>query len=946
MSTTIYINGVDQTTNIEFRSVTVDDEIISRKSSMDFEMKQLSSLINQGDLVEMWEDTTLLFSGLVFDSNAISPVPEKRMVIEVTNWYDRLLQRFVRKTYENETLWEVIKDIVETRVHPDELKLMLQFEEGTGTTAQDSSQFDNDGTLNGGVTWDVPNRALVFDGLAGSFLSVADDGSLDFARKLSICIEFTMDNLNETIISKDSSSAGGLIPYRITVDASGDVIFQISDSSNSFSISTTDAPIVAGTKYTIVCTFDADTGIGSIYVDGALNISGTLTTNSIVASTGNLVIGAVSESARSGVFGAVETQFVVQKSSPGGTPEPNFDGTVFRASLYADVLTFINVRAWHIDAFEVKTPERIIAASTSIVDRMPMPFLYPAESFDQLAKRFGLEIRVDPNAFVHFIDKAGGSVVATFDEDDGTIVQHKTDVKVSTADVRNAIYVRGGSYFDSWRNDVLEGNGANTVFALPYKYSQFEMFTDEVASVNSIQSKYKMDDASGNLADVMSANILTAANLTYSQTGQIDDAIDFNGTTSSARKAGATHDTGDTAHAITAIVNPDVHDTTERVIAGFGDFSAGHSKISLIKISTTFYVRHNFGDSIVTDTDIGDISGAFHMIGISYNPIATGGPTLKVYLDGTLMSTTIVTTPDIDAGVVELGGNNGSNVFDGDIDEVTFFQYSLSDQEHEGVYNLAFTSQISALLLNSGIEFLDDIAGFDALYNFSEKNYKFTTAPVNGTNLYPTGMPEAPIQVLRTDQTSIDLYGRREHQILDKTIESTQAARDRATAELAKRRNGTEIITFDTHTSGINTGVTIALTLPSFGINEGNFFVQKVTILPWLPVENAAGKKFVYRITCVNVISRKWVDFLRNAFTRDVEKIDPSEGEAIQDIVDHAETIDIDGVHTVATPTAHAETVEIDDAHTPDEIVSGGYKWSNDGGTTPDKLRWNLGDWG
>ena len=85
---------------------------------------------------------------------------------------------------------------------------------------------------------------------------------------------------------------------------------------------------------------------------------------------------------------------------------------------------------------------------------------------------------------------------------------------------------------------------------------------------------------------------------------------------------------------------------------------------------------------------------------------------------------------------------------------------------------------------DTGIEFINDIADFDALHNFSEKNYKFTTAPADAKTLYPTGLPQVPIQVLRINQGSIDTYERRELVVQDAAIQSLTLAPLRATAEL------------------------------------------------------------------------------------------------------------------------------------------------------------------
>ena len=149
MATVIYINGTDQTSDIAYKSVRFTRETGFKPSSLRFQLRNLTTLLSEGDLVEVWEDTTLMFSGLIMSMNTDSPLPEKRMEVDVVDWYDALAQRFVRNTYESSTLEEIVQNIIAERVLDEDLRIMLQFEEGSGTTCVDSSQFGNDGTIAG-----------------------------------------------------------------------------------------------------------------------------------------------------------------------------------------------------------------------------------------------------------------------------------------------------------------------------------------------------------------------------------------------------------------------------------------------------------------------------------------------------------------------------------------------------------------------------------------------------------------------------------------------------------------------------------------------------------------------------------------------------------------------------------------------------------------------------
>jgi hypothetical protein len=190
------------------------------------------------------------------------------------------------------------------------------------------------------------------------------------------------------------------------------------------------------------------------------------------------------------------------------------------------------------------------------------------------------------------------------------------------------------------------------------------------------------------------------------------------------------------------------------------------------------------------------------------------------------------------------------------------------------------------------------------------------------------------------DNGSIQRFGRRELEINDTSIESMYLASRRASAELSRRKNPKQRIRFSTLTP-VTPGETLGLAFPSFDV-EGTFVVQRVTTSAWLPVEYGT-KLFLYDIECVNALSRDWIDFLRE-LARKQKKIDPSEGDDIQDVVGHDEEVGIADTHTIKTPTAHAEAMELADSHSTHAVASGGWKWNNDAGTIEDGARWGLND--
>lgn len=921
MPSQLFINGVDRTSDLVRESVAIQEDSSYKNSSMSFRLRALAALPTETDVIEFYDDDTLKFSGMVADLENDSDLPELSSNINSLDWYDALLAQMVRTSYVGKTLGYIVQDIVRTRVLEADLKCMLQFEEGTGTTAEDSTVYDNYGTLVGaGVTWDTANYAIDMTGAASSYLNILDGADIDFTSNFSACVEVNVDVLNQIILQKEG---GANRPYKIRIDSSGYVIFTVTDSGGTeYTLTqTTGQAITVGTARSIVCTFDPSSGNGKIYVDGVLVKTGTLTTSTLLNSSGDLVVGASS-----------------------GT---SYDGKLYRLSMYSRTLSAIEARRWHLDFLEVKAPLRLIANHSLTLPSEVFAYMWAADCFTQMAAEVSLAWRIDHQMFVKFFDLGGGTPIMTIDEEDGlSIIAGTMKVKKDRTQVRNVIFVRGGLYAGNWQQDVLKANGSDTVFALPYKYEGFEMFTDTISLCGDIRSWWKMNVASGNITDDKGNNTLDSlANLTYAQTGQIGDAIDFNGTTSKARKAAGSHPTGNAEHSMFVWIKPDVHDTTERYVIGMGDFAGNRSTLSLIVSGGIYYLRHRFSGTDITDVVVGDLSGAWHVVGMSYDPDASDGPTVRLYLDGDLKSETVVTAANITSGVVELGGNNASNVFDGDIDECGILNYTASTQEHLAIYKLGNVSAITGYLLRTGIEFVDDIVNFDALYNYQEKNYKFATAPTNNIIFYPTGQPQIPVQAVRSNSQSIATYGRREMEINDQTMDNIGAARARASGELALRKLPPVTISFDTLRAGITPGVVVSVLLPSYGLDTGDYFVQSVGTSYFLP-EASGDIQHLYRVEAVNVLSKDWIDFLRDAFMQKRRPIDPKEIETVGDLIDYSEDIDVSDVHAIATPIAHDEDVDVTDDHALVEVTSGGYKWSNDAGTTTDKLRWSLGDWG
>ena len=72
---------------------------------------------------------------------------------------------------------------------------MWLFEEGSGAIAADSSDFGNDGTIMGDVTWGKGKfgSGVIFDGNVENYIEVPDSDSLDMGMEMSVVLWFYTD---------------------------------------------------------------------------------------------------------------------------------------------------------------------------------------------------------------------------------------------------------------------------------------------------------------------------------------------------------------------------------------------------------------------------------------------------------------------------------------------------------------------------------------------------------------------------------------------------------------------------------------------------------------------------------------------------------------------------------------------------------------------------------
>jgi hypothetical protein len=184
-----------------------------------------------------------------------------------------------------------------------------------------------------------------------------------------------------------------------------------------------------------------------------------------------------------------------------------------------------------------------------------------------------------------------------------------------------------------------------------------------------------------------------------------------------------------------------------------------------------------------------------------------------------------------------------------------------------------------------GVDFLDNPASYDCLWNYQEKVLKFATAPASGDVLV-TGTPMIVVLVKASLGASIVANGTYEYVVVDKTIITKAAARQRAQAEMEDYGFAIKDASFETYVSGLRSGQKINIASTIRGLNQ-DFIITRVTSR--MRTENA----FAYEVECSTVRKTGIISFLQKQIGDTNKKVGvfKNEGEII-DVAINIEDID------------------------------------------------------
>lgn len=242
----------------------------------------------------------------------------------------------------------------------------------------------------------------------------------------------------------------------------------------------------------------------------------------------------------------------------------------------------------------------------------------------------------------------------------------------------------------------------------------------------------------------------------------------------------------------------------------------------------------------------------------------------------------------------------------------TFTTQFLSDGV-QNLYNLGYTYNdikvsVTGETMDGGIDGVDADTLFDYMWNTSQNFIRFRgdRIPNTASPIRISGQPYLPVRVVIQDDVSIastlsvEGYGDGvyEYLIIDNSINSRDAARQRAAAELDSYKETLSEGQFQTYTDGLQAGQTITISSAAYGITD-TFIINKVTAKMW------TNSKLTYQVSLVTTKTFGIIEFLAGLLSKQTSQI----------IIDPNEIVDL--VYAKTESLSISESLIIGQTHNP-----------------------------
>ena len=247
--------------------------------------------------------------------------------------------------------------------------------------------------------------------------------------------------------------------------------------------------------------------------------------------------------------------------------------------------------------------------------------------------------------------------------------------------------------------------------------------------------------------------------------------------------------------------------------------------------------------------------------------------------------------------------------------------FVLPDKPHD------ISVEVNSVSETLGIKHIHT-SGYDWYVNFEEKYIEQDSGGAvltDSDTLTVTYKYDIPILVALEDSASIEEYGQREFAIFDKQITTTQAARDRASAELTDYGNNIIEGSFTTYTPGFISGQYININLTDYDVNA-DYLVQSVK------TKSMGAGTFQYEVSIASAKTIGIIRFLVELLEANKNLIELDDNESVDELFNITDRLLDDSL-------TDQLTIDSQGAY---------FTWVEDSptGTIKTRMRWDLYQWG
>lgn len=236
-----------------------------------------------------------------------------------------------------------------------------------------------------------------------------------------------------------------------------------------------------------------------------------------------------------------------------------------------------------------------------------------------------------------------------------------------------------------------------------------------------------------------------------------------------------------------------------------------------------------------------------------------------------------------------------------------------------------FKVRVNGVRQAVGIDNIDNTLSFDALYNFTEKTVKWRpdNKPVQDATLSYSGKPYLPVIVKLKSPVDIAAIfsaegslgdGKYEYLVVDNSINSKEAARERALAEIRSYGDSISEGEFTTETSGLRAGQQILVNSTALNVNEYYVINRVVSVMK-------DKDTMRYKVSLVTTKTMDFIAIMKKLLLAETKKIIINEGEVIDLVESLDDTITLSEV--VVSSLSHnpqTETITLSEDFTPQAL--------------------------